>query len=262
MNPESPKKQQSFQLKASLYTLTTLMLLDSDLSPLDEQLAKLRQQAPKFFNSAPVIIDLQRLPKATACIDFVALKQIVEKHQLVIVGLRHASEPLQVAARSAGFAILPEAMANKSAGAHSSDRIVSPAPKEAATSLPEMVKELSAPEVAVATAASEITKIITQPVRSGQQIYAKNGDLVVLAPVSPGAELLADGNIHVYGALRGRVLAGAQGNNTARIFCHQLEAELVSIAGHYWLHDDLQQYRLQGPVQIYLKGDQLQIEKL
>ncbi len=260
MNSENLKKQQCFQLKASLYTLTTLMLLDNDLAALDEQLAKLRQQAPKFFMSAPVIIDLQRLAKATTHVDFVALKAIVECHQLVIVGLRHASPSFQAEARLAGFAILPEAMANKSVGAQSSERVLSKEDKPVPPI--EIVKELGTLEATLNTSTNEMTKVITSPVRSGQQIYAKNGDLVVLAPVSPGAELLADGNIHVYGPLRGRVLAGAQGNSAARIFCHQLEAELVSIAGHYWLHDDLQQYRLQGPVQIYLKGEQLQIEKL
>ncbi len=261
MNSENPKKQQCFQLKASLYTLTTLMLLDNDLTALDEQLAKLRQQAPKFFMSAPVIIDLQRLAKETTHVDFSALKAIVECHQLVIVGLRHASPAFQAEARLAGFAILPEAMANKSSGTHSNEKALS---KEEASLPPvDIAKELAAAaETSASTMVNEATKVITSPVRSGQQIYAKNGDLVVLAPVSPGAELLADGNIHVYGALRGRVLAGAQGNSDARIFCHQLEAELVSIAGHYWLHDDLQQHHLQGPVQIYLKGEQLQIEKL
>lgn len=256
MNQDPSPKQQSFQLKASLYTLTTLMLLDHELNGLDEQLAKLRHQAPKFFNSAPVIIDLQRLPIDVQHIDFATLKVIVEKHQLVIVGLRHAKEHLQQAARSAGFAILPEAMVNKSSGAQSSER------KEKAEVKPAeevaVAKETVAPEVPN----NGTTRLVTQPVRSGQQIYAKNSDLVVLSPVSPGAELLADGNIHAYGALRGRVLAGAQGNSEARIFCHQLDAELVSIAGHYWLNDDLQKYRLEGPVQIFLKGDQLQIEKI
>lgn len=256
MSQDHSQKPQSFQLKASLYTLTTLMLLDHELSGLDEQLAKLRQQAPKFFNSAPVIIDLQRLPQEIQHVDFATLKAIVEKHQLVIVGLRHANESLQQAARSAGFAILPEAMVNKSSGAQSSDR------KERSETKPAeevaLTKDVTVPEMSN----SGTTRLVTQPVRSGQQIYAKNCDLVVLSPVSPGAELLADGNIHAYGALRGRVLAGAQGNSEARIFCHQLEAELVSIAGHYWLNDDLQKYRLQGPVQIFLKGDQLQIEKL
>lgn len=256
MSQDTFKKPQSFQLKASLYTLTTLMLLDSDLTCLDEQLAKLRHQAPKFFNSAPVIIDLQRLPSTATQLDFAALRSIVEKHQLVIVGLRHASDSLQMAARAVGFAILPEAMANKSAGAHSSER------SETAKAAEVEKKELEGEEAPATAGSVEATRIVTQPVRSGQQIYAKNSDLVVLSPVSPGAELLADGNIHIYGALRGRVLAGAQGNSEARIFCHQLEAELVSIAGHYWLHDDLQKYYSQGPVQIYLKGDALQIEKL
>ena len=109
------------------------------------------------------------------------------------------------------------------------------------------------------------SKVITQPVRSGQQIYAKNSDLIVIASVSPGAELLADGNIHIYGRLKGRALAGVTGNQQAHIFCQNLEAELVAIAGHYWLSEDLNDLQVtpnEASVRIFLEQERLQIKSL
>jgi len=107
------------------------------------------------------------------------------------------------------------------------------------------------------------TRVITTPIRGGQQIYAQGGDLVVIAAVSPGAELLADGNIHVYGPLRGRALAGVKGDPKARIFCQQLAAEMVSVAGHYKVAEDLRREPLWGqPVQVGLAGDVLNITRL
>ena len=99
------------------------------------------------------------------------------------------------------------------------------------------------------------TKLITHPVRSGQQIYAAGGDLVVLSSVSPGAEVLADGNIHVYGTLRGRALAGVKGNRSARIFCQRLEAELISIAGHYKISEDLRNSHWQKALRLRSLGN-------
>ncbi|MNP48468.1 Septum site-determining protein MinC [compost metagenome] len=107
------------------------------------------------------------------------------------------------------------------------------------------------------------TKLITTPVRGGVQIYAAGGDLIVLAPVSPGAELLADGNIHVYGPMRGRALAGVKGDTSARIFCQQLAAELVSIAGNYKVAEDLRRSPQWGQaVHVSLSGDVLNITRL
>ncbi|MAB25605.1 MAG: septum site-determining protein MinC [Pseudomonadales bacterium] len=106
-------------------------------------------------------------------------------------------------------------------------------------------------------------RLITEPVRSGQQVYARGGDLIVMAPVSAGAELLADGHIHVYGPLRGRALAGVQGNTEARIFCQNLEAELVSIAGQYKVAEDLRkEQHWKQAVHISLAGDSLKISAL
>ena len=104
------------------------------------------------------------------------------------------------------------------------------------------------------------TKIIRHPIRSGQQIYAKDTDLIVIGSVSQGAEILADGNIHVYGPLRGRALAGVRGNTDSMIFCSQLQAELVSIAGTYKVIDDIRQTRWQRAAMIRLDRDQLIVE--
>ena len=106
------------------------------------------------------------------------------------------------------------------------------------------------------------TLVIDQPVRSGQQVYAPEGDLIILAPVQAGAEVLAAGNIHVYGPLRGRALAGIHGAESARVFCQSLEAELVSIAGHYKISEDLQDNGWKSAVQIQLRDDLLVVTPL
>lgn len=106
------------------------------------------------------------------------------------------------------------------------------------------------------------SKVITRPVRSGQQIYAEGADLIVLAQVSEGAEVLADGHIHIYGTLRGRALAGVKGDETARIFCQQMEAELVSVAGNFVLQDSLPKELLKKPAQVSLSGEKVIVEAL
>ncbi|WP_333686911.1 septum site-determining protein MinC, partial [Methylococcus capsulatus] len=106
------------------------------------------------------------------------------------------------------------------------------------------------------------TKIIDQPIRSGQRVYANDGDLVVIATVSPGAELMADGNIHVYGSLRGRAMAGVKGDLDARIFCLDLQAELIAIGGHYKVSENLDGTARGRPVQIMLRDNALIIQDL
>ena len=105
-------------------------------------------------------------------------------------------------------------------------------------------------------------KIVNEPVRAGQQIYAKNADLIVLAQVQPGAELMADGNIHVYSSLRGRAHAGVGGNSSARIFCRSMEAQLISIAGIYLVNEEIEQQFLGQPVHIGCQNETIVMEKL
>lgn len=129
------------------------------------------------------------------------------------------------------------------------------------TEVTERQKITPATSINEKSAGQPPTKLITHPVRSGQRVYTQ-GDLVVLAQVSAGAEIIAEGNIHVYGTLRGRALAGVQGNMEARIFCSILQAELVSIAGNYKISEDLDKTVYNKPVHIYLSNHTLVIKEL
>ena len=226
----SPADSAPFELKGSLFTLTVLYLRRMDREAIDHYLAEKVKQAPGFFQNAPVVIDLETLAAGTP-VDFKALHDLLRKHGLIPVGVRHADPEGQVAAVLAGLPIMPEGRAAAAA-------------KKTETSEP----------------VTQRNKLITQPVRSGQQIYAAEGDLVLLGPVSAGAEVLADGNIHIYGPLRGRALAGVKGDTKARIFCQQLAAELVSIAGQYRVIEQLEATVRGKAVQIYLSENRLIIE--
>ena len=272
MSGDLASKSPVFQLKASLYTLTTLHLLEANPQALDEQLTKLKHQAPKFFNSVPVIVDLQRLPADALQHDFnfEQFKNILNQHQLIIVGLRHLPDHCQADAKNAGFAILPNATQGKS-GAHSTElpqaKPLSTQPKSASKQpAVENVTDIPVTTEVVAntTSGGGPAMVINRSVRSGQQIYAKGTDLIIMGSVSPGAEIIADGNIHVYGQLKGRALAGVSGYKEARIFCKQIAAELVSIAGHYWLYEDIvARAKGLGPlIQIQLEKDQLNLTQI
>jgi len=231
--------QEAFKLKASLFTLTTCHLFNADPSLIQQQLQPLIEQTPHFFQQLPIILDLSSLTlNPGQHIDFPAVISCLHRNGLIPIGIRGASTEQQTFAMQAGLAILSNVKLEHT--------------------------ELTAPKIP--SSPTEITaQIITQPVRSGQQIYAKNCDLIVLAAVSPGAELLADGNIHIYGRLKGRALAGVTGNLNTHIFCKNLEAELVAIAGHYWLSEDLSDIYptpSKTGVHIFLHQERLQITTL
>lgn len=243
MNTTTDNSNKAFQLKGSLFTLTVLHLLNTDMHSFAEQLAQLIKQTPKFFYRMPIVFDLQKLAANNDAINWPALIQCLRENNIIPVGIRGGTPEQQDAAVNAGLAILPMTKT------------------EGAEIKPEMSKaKPAAPKTTVIN--YQGSKLITQPVRSGQQIYAKNADLIVLAPVSRGAELIADGHIHIYGALRGRALAGVNGNQDARIFCQNLDAELVSIAGHYWVSEDLQTLKQKDNVSIFLESDRLHINTI
>jgi septum site-determining protein MinC len=205
-----------------MLTLSVLQLLTLDFMGLEQQLEELIHKNPKFFKHMPIIIDLQKIYSLEADINFLEINHLLRKNGLVPVGIMNGNAKQITQATEASLGIMPSVK----------------------TSAPKSTKKI------------ERSKIITQPVRSGQQIYAKETDLIVLASVSNGAEIIADGNIHVYGTLRGRAIAGASGDLEARIFCHKLEAELIAISGHYKLQEELNNHPLES-IQIYLKNEQL-----
>jgi septum site-determining protein MinC len=232
--PFSTRQNPAFELKGSLFTLTVLHLFSASINVFTAQLRYHAQKMPNLFKNMPLVIDLQRLEGGADDIDFTLIQHHLREYGLIPVGVRHGNEKQNNAAQNAGLAILTN---------------------QPAKAKPKTSTEKTAPQTL------PHTQVVTKPVRSGQQIYARQGNLVVLAPVSHGAELLADGHIHVYSSLRGRALAGITGDKTARIFCPKLEAELVSIAGYYLLSENLPM--IKAPmVQVYLENDKICAEGL
>jgi septum site-determining protein MinC len=229
--PRQPRHS-SFQLRGSAVTVMVLKLFAAPDERFARELADQVATAPDFFRGAPVVIDLEEFSEGS--VDFVGLGELVAASGLNPIGVRHVASDLKEAALAAGLALFP-------AGRDTREVVAGPATVR--TEKPR-------------------TLIRTEPVRSGQQIYAAGGDLVLLAAVGAGAEVLADGNIHVYGPLRGRAIAGAAGDASARIFCQSLEAELVSIAGFYCVNEAIDPELLKRRIQISLAGEQLVFEKL
>ncbi len=275
----SKEVTQGFQLKGGLYPLTAIQLISNNLSAIEQQLEQKIKQAPKFFLNAPIVIDLNKMNQNFP-IDFNKLKDLLQAKQLIPVGIKGGSLEHITAAIAAGFAVIQDNQKQ--------DNQKQMDPKESGTQGAEEAKENTAEtsaarensgkestkescnnadssipeEIVNARVYGSNTKIIHEPVRSGQQIYARNGDLIVLAPVSHGSELLADGNIHVYGPLRGRALAGVTGDTKTHIFCQSIEAELISIAGQYKISEDIDETLLETAVDIYFEDERLHIRPL
>jgi septum site-determining protein MinC len=249
--PQGQAEQAAFELRATTFTLPTLRLFGADLAELSRFLETKIQQAPEFFRNAPVVVDLSHLPEVA--LDFPLLVGLLRGLGLLPIGVRGGSDQHRETARLMDLAILSQGSRGPAAAVAS--KAAAPAP--AAPARPAADKPAPA-----ATAPGPAGRLVTRPVRSGQRLYAQGGDLVVLAAVSSGAELMADGNIHVYGVLRGRALAGVKGNADARIFCQDLRAELISVAGHYRVSENLDPALAGRPVQVRLQDGRLIIEAL
>ncbi|QMV13986.1 septum site-determining protein MinC [Vibrio spartinae] len=212
-------------LKGSSFTLSVLHIADSEISKSVEFLKEKVTQAPAFFTAAPIVLNIAQVEGE---LDFHQLKLGIHETGMVPVGVTGARDKrTQNLASEAGLAVLT---ASKS---------------------PSQAPAAIAP-----------TKTITTPIRSGQQVYAKNSDLVILNHVSAGAEVIADGSIHIYGSLRGRAIAGASGQQQAKIFCHDLQAELISIAGNYWLSDQISSEHWQTKAMLSYHDGTLHIEPI
>ena len=231
------------ELKGTTFTISVLHLSDGNPDRIRQLLEAKVAQAPQFFNCAPLVLNVERLSEIP---DFEQLRELVESEDFVLVGITGArDEAMKTAAKAAGLAVMVSGKSRKA-------EPVAPAPT------PEPVEVAQVAPVQTL----EPTKVHVGPVRSGQQIYAAGTSLVVLGSVSPGAEVIADDSIHIYGALRGRAIAGAKGNPLARIYCQQLQAELLSIAGTFQLSDALPAGLIQEPVHIRLDNEQLRIDRI
>lgn len=248
-NVQKVSDPDAFKLRGGSFTLLVLQLIDLKDPKFFHWLLDKISQAPNFYRHAPVVLDLEGLADLGP-FNFAELARRLRQHQLVPVGVQNGTEEQNQGAINAGLSVFPMWRAAKPIEAP-------PTPEEP----PEKAAQEPAPTPAEpGHAEASGSKVVLEPIRSGRQVYAQHGDLVVLATVSAGAELLADGHIHVYGTLRGRALAGVEGDTSARIFCRSLQAELVSIAGHWLVREDMDDHLIGRSVQIYLNGDLLVIE--
>jgi septum site-determining protein MinC len=271
-NPASAAKTPSpvFELKAAAFTLPVVRLLGADMDAVATQLGAKVDQAPDFFRNTPVVIDLSGLPSGAGDVEFPVLVGLMRGYGMIPVGVRGGTDGQNEAARAMELAILGDAFlrggqaaprAGAAAGkdragaAKEAPKVVPPGPGRGDRGARDEAEERRAQPAAG-------FMLVTRPVRSGQRVYAPGGDLSVVAPVSSGAELMADGNIHVYGPLRGRAMAGTKGDTRARIFCQDLQAELISVAGHYRVSENIPAELKGAPVQIYLDKQVLRIERL
>jgi len=226
-------------MKAGHFTLPTLLIRDDDSDALDGFLAQQVAKLPQFFEQAPLVIDLTHYTSPQALATFPAIVGMIRGHGMIPVGVRGASAEQREQARLLELAIMPRLRSQ------SAEKDVGQAAGRPTAAPPKTD-----------------TLVIDRPVRSGQRIYAEGGDLVLLAGVSSGAEVMADGHVHAYGAVRGRILAGVRDNARARIFCRDLGAELVAIAGRYRVSEDLPSRHLGRAVQISLQDNSLQFASL
>ncbi|CAD5261414.1 putative septum site-determining protein MinC [Alteromonas sp. 38] len=241
-----------FRMKGTTLTSIVLEVIDFDPDTFESQLAEKINSAPQFFTRSSLILHLVKLLSAT---EFELLVALCRRFKLQPMAVRGEVGALRSVINDLGLADVSQSKFTESS--LKTTKPESTALKEQAANEPAASSPVPTP-----AAATKPVKVISRPVRSGQQVYAEGGDLVITAAVSEGAEVLADGNIHVYGTLRGRALAGVKGNVHARVFCQSLDAELISIAGQFIMHETVKASCWKQPAQIYLEEDTLHIEPI
>jgi septum site-determining protein MinC len=263
------KQAPPFELEGMVSTVTVLRLLTDDLGAIEEALRRTIEQMPGFFADAPVALDLSALegtdedaedeaPSVRREIPLAPLVALLAEQKLVPVGVRHLREARRAEARAAGLGTI-RGSGRKPKKAKADEEVATPEAESATVTEERRAGVDRRGESTQQGAASLPSLLLRAPLRSGQVVYAERRDAVVLAAINAGAELIADGNIHVYGALRGRALAGAHGDEDARIFTKSLEADLVAIAGCYLSSDEIPEAKRGKPAQIFLEGGKIVI---
>lgn len=269
-NANLPRKTpQALDFKSATLYAIRVVLHEADTAALLEALARRMKDAGAFFENEPVVIDATRIEHI---IDWPALASALRDHRLHPVGVITDAPAQQAAAAAAGLPAVevgsapvrqPSAPAPEQdvpAAAVTPERVSVTPPATAAASAPAGITQAAA---GTPSAPAPAAMVINRPLRSGQRVYARDTDLIVIGVVSRGAEVIADGNIHVYGPLRGKAMAGARGDSGARIFTTQLDPELVAIAGVYRVIDAALQPGLHNqPAIVSLSGESLQFDSL
>ena len=265
----------SFEIKSANLPLVALLLKSTDLATLAQELKARFGDMPDFFDSDPLVIDLTPLNAAArrsgtdaGAVDFPALLKLLRSYRVMPIAIRGGTAGQMADGLAAGLLPAPDARVVASSPPtpepERPSEQAAPSPVKAQAPASKAIPTATAPALPEAPLGA---MVIHKPLRSGQQVYARGRDLVVLAMVNAGAEVIADGHIHVYAPLRGKAIAGARGNTDARIFALSLEAELISIAGIYRTSENPLPLNVQGkPTQVRLTtgpdGDKLVMDAL
>lgn len=247
---------QAGELKFGQVGIANLRVRNLDPAQLAAEMQERVQRAPNLFARAAVVLDFGGLSKAPSLDEARTLVEGLRDAGVLPVALAYGTREIEALSQQLDLPLLAKFRAQYERADDT------PAPARAPEP-PRAAEPPAAPAAAPAVAGPSAPGLIqAAPVRSGQQVYAEQRDLTVLATVGAGAEVLADGSIHIYGALRGRALAGARGNEGARIFCREFHAELVAVAGHYKVMEDIPAELRGKAVQVWLEHGQLKLAAL
>jgi septum site-determining protein MinC len=279
-----PARRPAFELKGVMASLTVLRLQTTDVDIIERQLRATVAQRPQFFQDAPVVLDFGAVEGAAPGFPFRALSSALRACRMIPVAVANLDERCRPEAFAAGLGVLragqtrarqaagsadPRVAAAAAAARAAADRSsaaaeeqITPPPVAARARAQQQAAQQQASQAATPTPVASVHRgamVVRQPVRGGQVIYAQGGDLIVTAPVNPGAQVIADGHVHIYAPLRGRAMAGAQGMVDARIYCQRIEAELVAVAGAYAMADDIPASSRGKPAQVLLENGECRI---
>ncbi len=262
------RTRNAVEIKIATVVAAVVILRDFDLAAIEAALRDITGGTTDYFDNELAVVDVSAFDLADASIDWTALAALFKAHSVNLVAVRGARPEMEQAILAQGLSLDASVKPRSAAPEPEPEPAVaevSPEPTPAAVSEPVVEPVIAAaPEApAAAPTAAKPSMIVDTPVRSGQRIYARGCDLVVTAIVNPGAELIADGSIHIYAPLRGRALAGASGDASARIFAMSMEAELVSIAGMYRTFEEGWPKDLaRKAVQVSLAGDRIDFRSM
>jgi septum site-determining protein MinC len=247
------------ELKFGQVGIANLRLKSLDDDTLAQELRQKLDTAPQLFQRAPVVLDLSHLPQLPDADRVRAVLATIRASGMLPVGLAYGTSENEALARALDLPLFAKFRAAYESAAGAAPEPAAPVVETVAAPVPAPARATPPPPSAARGAAGMLQSL---PVRSGQQVYARGSDLVITAVVGHGAEVIADGSVHVYAALRGKAIAGAQGDASARIFCQDFQAELVSIAGHYRVFEDIPADLRGKPVQVWLEGEKLLLARL
>lgn len=267
-----------FSIRGAHFNMVTLQLREGSAATVIPALQQLIHQSPAFLKDSPVVLGLDELAANGATADFPGLIAGLKGLKLVPVGAAGGNSALRKAATDAGLAQLTKGQQlfkqgeQQSASAQTAvapqaqppaaDTAPEPEPPPEPSAEPEQESPAPAPNTESAAPEPQPAMLVTTPVRAGNRIYAQGRDVICTATVNAGAEIIADGHVHVYGTLRGRAIAGASGFDGARIFALNFDPELVAIAGLYRVREDLNPSMIGTQVQVSLSGEEMQLAAL